>query len=92
MTKSAIVNTPSEFLPPDLVTWIQPHNTSRSSYTNHNNNNLYQGFIQKNNDTPSYKDYESKQKGTNISRHILMIKFSAINRNESKWDFSAVYR
>ena len=39
-TKSAVVNKPSGFLPPDLETLIQSKNTISSTYMNHNNNNI----------------------------------------------------
>ena len=55
-TRSAIVNTPPECLPPALTTSIQSQNTSSSSYMD--NNNIYQGWIQKNTD---YKDSGAKQ-------------------------------
>ena len=39
-TNSAIDNKPSEFLPPDLTTSIESHNTSISTYMNNNKNNI----------------------------------------------------
>ena len=45
-TKSYIVNTTSEFLPISLTTSNQSQNSRSSTYISHNNNNIYQGFIQ----------------------------------------------
>ena len=39
-TKRAIVNMPSEFLPPSLEDPIQSQNTISSTFMNHKNNNL----------------------------------------------------
>ena len=39
-TKSAIVNSPSEFIPTDLRTSIKSQNTIISTYINRNNNNI----------------------------------------------------
>ena len=81
-TNSTIVNKPSGFIPPEPATWIKSQNNITSTYTNKNNNELYQGLTKKNNNNPSYKDSKTKPKKPRIRRKFLSKTFLC---HQLKW-------